>query len=243
MKFFHTYWSSDFTEIAEKHFSTAHILSLITIAFLVYLIYILKDKLKDEKKEKIYSSIIGTILILHQISLYYWYIDNNKLSLRESLPLYLCRLSLILCILMIFTKSRKIFDIVYFWGLGGASIALLFHDTSLFSFPHYIFIQFFVSHGTIVISVFFMMFVHNYAPSLTSLKRTFRWTIIFFIITIPTNYLINSNYSYLRCKPNFPFLSQISNNPFVYVSLFIASINLLFLLLYLPFYKAKKLKN
>jgi hypothetical integral membrane protein (TIGR02206 family) len=243
LKSFHIYWSSDFNDIAQKHFSPAHIISLIIIVFIIFLIYILKNKLKDDKKEKISSSIIGAILILHQISLYYWYVDNNKLSLRESLPLYLCRLSLILCILMLFTKSHKIFDVVYFWGLGGATIALLFHDTSLFNFPHYIFIQFFVSHGGILVSIFFMMFVHNYSPSLTSLKRTFNWTFIFFIITIPTNYLINSNYSYLRCKPNFPLLSQISNNPFVYVSLFIAAINLLFLLLYLPFYKWAKLKN
>lgn len=243
MKFFDSYWKADYTSFAQKHFPTAHIISLIIITFLVYLLYFLKDKLKDEKKEKVYSSIIGTMLIINQISLYYWYIDNNKLSLRESLPLYLCRLSLILCILMIITKSRKIFDIVYFWGLGGASIALLFHDTSMFCFPHYIFIQFFISHGGILISIFFMIFVHDYAPSLTSLKRTFKWTILYFIITIPTNYLVNSNYSYLRCKPNFPLLNQIPNNPFVYVPLFIGSINLLFVLLYLPYYKTTKLKN
>ena len=144
---------------------------------------------------------------------------------------------------MIITKSRKIFDIVYFWGLGGAGFALLFHDTSLFSFPHYIFIQFFITHGGILISIFFMMFVHNYAPSLTSLKRTFKWTIIYFIITIPTNYLVNSNYSYLRCKPDFPLLNRIPDNPYIYVPLFICSINLLFVLLYLPYYKTTKLKN
>lgn len=243
MKFFDSYWKADYTSFDQKQFSTAHIISLIIIVFLIYLIYILKDKLKDIKKEKIYSSIIGAILILNQISLYYWYIDNNKLSLRECLPLYLCRLSLILCILMITTKNRKIFDIVYFWGLGGAGTALLFHDTSIFSFPHYIFIQFFISHGGILISIFFMIFVHNYAPSLNSLKRTLKWTIIYFIITIPTNYLINSNYSYLRCKPDFPLLNPLSNNPFVYVPLFIGSIHLLFVLLYLPFYKTTKLKN
>jgi len=94
-----------------------------------------------------------------------------------------------------------------------------------------------VSHGGILISIFFMIFVHDYAPSLTSLKRTFKSTILYFIITIPTNYLVNSNYSYLRCKPDFPLLNQIPNNPFVYVPLFIGSINLLFVLLYLPIIK------
>ena len=237
LKFLNSYWKADYNNFAERQFSAAHIISLIIIAISIYLIYISREKLKDEKKEKIYSCIIGSILIFNQISLYYWYIDNGKLSLRESLPLYLCRLSLILCILMIITKSHKIFDIVYFWGLGGAGFALLFHDTSLFSFPHYIFIQFFITHGGILISIFFMMFVHNYAPNLTSLKRTIKWTIIYFIIIIPTNYLVNSNYSYLRCKPDFPLLNLIPDNPFIYVSLFIFSINLLFVLYIYPIIK------
>ncbi|MCB2294242.1 TIGR02206 family membrane protein [Clostridium algoriphilum] len=243
LKFFYSYWRADYTSVAQKHFPTAHIISLIIIAFLIYLTYILKYKLKDDKKEKIYSYILGTTLIVNQVSLYYWYIDNSLLTLRECLPLYLCRLSIILCILMIITKSHNIFDIVYFWGLGGAGIALFFNDTSIYTFPHYVFIQFFICHGGIVISIFFMMFVHNYTPNLTSLKRTFKWTIIYFIITIPTNYLLKSNYSYLRCKPNFPLLNQIPTNPFVYVPLFIICINILFVLLYLPFYKTTKTKN
>ena len=89
LNFFNNYWTSDFTSFAEHQFSISHIMSLMIIVFLIYLTYILKDMLKEEKKEKIYSSILGIILIIHQISLYYWYIDNNKISLRESLPLYL----------------------------------------------------------------------------------------------------------------------------------------------------------
>ena len=86
LKFFDNYWKVDYTSFAQKQFSTAHIISLIIILILVYLIYILKDKLKIEKKQKIYSSIIGTTLIINQFTLYYWYIDNNELSLKESFP-------------------------------------------------------------------------------------------------------------------------------------------------------------
>lgn len=104
--------------------------------------YLYREILKTEKYKNLISKTIASILIGHQISLYLWYITNDKLTLKEALPLYLCRISLILSIIMMFNKSHKIFDILYFWGLGGASVALIFHDTSIFPFPHYVFIQF-----------------------------------------------------------------------------------------------------
>jgi len=40
LKFFDNYWKADYTSFAQKHFSTAHIISLTIIVFLLYLIFI-----------------------------------------------------------------------------------------------------------------------------------------------------------------------------------------------------------
>lgn len=198
--------------------------------------YLRKNTLKLEKNKKILSRVIALILILHQVSLYYWYAINDKLTLQEALPLYLCRISIILSIIMMFNKSHILFDLLYFWGLGGASIALIFHDTSLYPFPHYIFIQFFVSHGEILISVFFMMFIYEYNPNKYSLIRTFKWTFIYFTFIIPINYIIDSNYCYLRYKPCFTLLDLLPNEPMYFVPLIIIGFYLLFSLMYIPFH-------
>lgn len=235
MDFWDLFWKPVNEEKASKLFSIPHIISLLIIILIILLIYIFKDSLKKPKYEKKVSNIIGITLIFHQISIYSWYITNGRFNLKEALPLYLCRLSIILSIIVMFTKSRKIFDVLYFWGLGGATAALLFHDTSIYPFPHYIFIQFFVYHGGILISVFFMIFVHEYIPNLNSLKKTIKWTLIYFCITIPVNYLIDANYCYLRHKPYSTPLDYLPNSPVYFVPFIILGMCLLFFLLYLPF--------
>jgi hypothetical integral membrane protein (TIGR02206 family) len=197
--------------------------------------YLYREVLKTEKYKSLISKTIASILIGHQISLYLWYITNGKLTLKEALPLYLCRISLILCIIMMFNKSHKIFDLLYFWGLGGASVALIFHDTSIFPFPHYIFIQFFISHGGILISVFFMIFIYDYSPTINSLIRTSIWTLIYFMFTIPINYIVDGNYCYLRYKPCFTPLDLLPDEPIYFVPFIILGIYMLFLLMYIPF--------
>lgn len=235
MNFLDMFWRDNTENHIPKPFSIYHIISLLIILFIILLIYKFKDAIHDSVYKEICSYIIGFTLILHQISIYIWYITNNRFNLKESLPLYLCRISIILCIIMIFTKSHKIFDIVYFWGLGGATIALIFHDTSLYPFPHYIFIQFFISHGFILIATFFMMFVYRYTPNLNSLIRTLNWTLIYFSLTIPINYLVDGNYCYLRYRPCATPLDYLPDSPIFFASFIIIGICILFLILYLPF--------
>lgn len=235
MDFFNLFWKPVEKNSFTKTFSIPHFISLIIISSIVLLIYIFKDNLKNPKHEKAFSYSLGVILILHQLTIYLWYATNERLNLKESLPLYLCRISVILSIIMLFNKSRKIFDLLYFWGLGGAATALIFHDTSIFPFPHYIFLQFFISHGGILISVLFMIFVHQYTPDINSLKTTLKWTLAYFFITIPVNYLVDGNYCYLRYKPYATPLDYLPNDPIYFVPFIIISIYLLFLVLYLPF--------
>lgn len=234
-------WKPLDTDLSLKHFTKPHIVSLVIIFSIITLMYLFKDTLRKKKYEKRFSKTLAIILITHQITLYYWYINNNLLCLKEALPLYICRISIILCIIMLLSKSHKIFDIIYFWGIGGATIALIFHDNSLYPFPHYMFIQFFISHGGILISALFMIFVHKYTPNLNSIKRTFKWTFIYFGITIPTNYLIDSNYCYLRKLPCFVHFKLLPNTPIFFVPLMIAGLCMFFVLLYLPFYRKAKL--
>lgn len=218
-----------------KPFSLPHLFFLFSIFLIIMILYSYRNVLRKDKYKKILSFSIAGILIAHQISLYIWYVFNKRLTLKEALPLYPCRISIILSIIMLFNKSHKLFDLLYFWGIGGATIALIFHDTSLYPFPHYIFIQFFVSHGGILISVFFMIFIYEYSPNIKSLIRTFKCTFIYFSFTIPINYILDSNYCYLRYKPSSTPLDILPNNPICFVPFIVIGFYLLFYLMYIPF--------
>jgi hypothetical integral membrane protein (TIGR02206 family) len=94
------------------------------------------------------------------------------LPLKASLPLELCDVSIIISAIMFASKSYLLYEIVYFWGMAGSLEALITPDLSIYTFPHFIFLQFFLSHGSIIILCLFMTFVYDYRPSFKSLIKS-----------------------------------------------------------------------
>jgi hypothetical integral membrane protein (TIGR02206 family) len=74
--------------------------------------------------------------------------------------LQMCGLSILLLPVMLFSESPRIrqflFDLLYFWGIGGALQALIAPDIGASGFPAYRYFSFFLSHGLIVSSTVVM---------------------------------------------------------------------------------------
>ena len=72
---------------------------------------------------------------------------------------------------MIVTKSYRIYEIVFFTGIIGASQAILTPNVQ-YAFPHFRFIEFFIAHILLIWAPLFMTWVEGYSPTLQSIKRT-----------------------------------------------------------------------
>src|SRR5690606_12101072 len=82
-----------------------------------------------------------------------------------------CSISLYLCVFMLLFRSRLLFQIVYFTGIGGALQALL-TPVLAFDFPHFRFVQFFLAHSMIIIAVLYMVWVERFRPTMKSIALT-----------------------------------------------------------------------
>jgi hypothetical integral membrane protein (TIGR02206 family) len=67
-------------------------------------------------------------------------------------PLDLCTLSVFLTASVLVARSPRLYEIVYFWGLGGTTQALATPELYQ-GFPSDAFIFFFAGHGLVVIGV------------------------------------------------------------------------------------------
>ncbi|MCT4563102.1 MAG: TIGR02206 family membrane protein [Maledivibacter sp.] len=241
------FWNNTVGRGIYDSFSKSHILTLCFILGLIFLMFSNKERLREPNTRVKIGRVLAFILFLQSFFLHFWYIERGVFTIQESLPLYLCRITVILCIFMILKESYSIFQVVYFWGLGGASQALLFPDTGGFLFPHWMFIEFFVGHGAILIATFFMIIAYEYKPTLKSLKKTFHWSYIYLAFVGIFNYIVDGNYSYLRSKPlASSVLDYFPPYPY-YIPILVAGMFLIFTLIYIPYYihdlKRKKLDN
>jgi len=196
------YFLFDYPFDAFKIFSISHFMGLLVVALInVILIYWLKNY-KDEHRDKMIRYTLAVMLILQELSLNIWRFSWGEWRAGTSLPLHLCGAAVVLGAIMLVNKNYRLYELVYFWGLGGAIQALLQPDIGHYAFPHYRFFQFFTSHGLIVTASLYGTFSFNYRPQFKSIFRVFIITNVYMVFIAGFNYLTDGNYLFICNKPD-----------------------------------------
>lgn len=125
------------------------------------------------------------------------------LPLLEHLPLHLCGMSVTLGAFMLWLRSYRLYQVLYYWGTGGVLVALLTPDVEQ-AFPHPIFFLFFLSHGLAFMAVMFATVVMGFRPRARSLLIVMPVTAAYALFMYPVNLVLGSNYLFLLAKPAQP---------------------------------------
>ena len=95
--------------------------------------------------------------LANQIAWDVWQYVNGLWTVAFSLPLQICTLSGVLCAVLVLTRSYRLFELLYFWGLAGAGNGLVTPDLLIYGFPHFRYWLFFSAHGAIIVAIAFMI--------------------------------------------------------------------------------------
>ena len=229
-------FGAKYTGLPLTEFSPAH---LGVIFFLIITNFILLFYLKKKKSLKyntLFRYIAASIMLIHLLSFQIWSIAVGFFTFKDSLPLHLCDVAILLSALMLLTKNKYLFEISFFWGLSGSLLAILTPDITQ-SFPHFNFINYFLSHGGIITCVLYMVLIENRKIKLVSVFRVFIITNLYMVMIAGINILLKSNYLYICRKPSNPSLIDLLG-PWPWYNLSLEGVCiLLFFVLYLPFVK------
>ncbi|RBW70713.1 TIGR02206 family membrane protein [Bacillus taeanensis] len=216
-------------------FSTAHVFTLVTVIILFLLMFLFRQHLKNQLPNRLFRYSLALLLILSEISLHSWLLYAETWQITSALPLHLSSISLILSTIMLVSKSYFLFELMYFAGLGSALQAMLTPDLGMYSFPHFRYVHFYISHGGIAAACVFMVVVEEMKPTLKSLWKTFFLLNAYIIIVFGINLLLDGNYLYIMEKPSTgSILDYLGPWPWYIVPLEVVTL-LTFLILYSPF--------
>lgn len=229
------YFGSDYAGGHFVFFSTSHLTALITLFSIYLLLYLFRAQFQKTTIDKNTRYTLAFLLIAQELSLNVWHLFNGTWSVATSLPLHLCGLAIVLSAVMLINNSYKLYELNYFWGLGGAIQALLTPDIGIYSFPHFRFFQFFISHGLIVMASLHMTFVAGYRPTQRSIWKVFAVTNIYMVFIAGFNWLTGGNYLFICHKPvNGSLMDFMGPWPWYIITLeFVAVIS--FYIYYSPF--------
>ncbi|WP_077212936.1 TIGR02206 family membrane protein [Bacillus dakarensis] len=229
-KYFQAYGSEGFVL-----FSLTHLLTIIFLLLLVVIMFLSRKFLRETKANTIFRIGLASILILSEIALHIWWWGYDFWDIRHSLPLHLSSISLLLSAGLLITKDFRIFEFTYFAGLGSAIQAMITPDISAYSFPHFRYVHFFISHGGIVLANLFFVLVEQYRPRFKSLLKAFLYLNLYAFIVFLVNLILSGNYMYISKKPVNPsIMDYLGPWPFYIIPLEIIAF-ITFMILYLPF--------
>ena len=118
---------------------------------------------------------------------------------REYMPLHVCGITVFAVVVMLVFRRQTAYEIAYFWGLVGATNAIVTPQLE-FGFPQYRFFQYFIAHGGIVAAALFATWGLGMRPTARSVLRVFVLLNVLAVVLIGVNLMLGSNYMFL-CQP------------------------------------------
>ncbi len=216
-----------------------HLFLFTFMIFLGYLIYRYREKIRENKK--LYKGVRNSFLFLlafQQLSFLFFLSFVRHDTIQEALPLYTCRISIYSGFFALLKNNDNLKILTIFWGLIGGIIGLIYPDLMAYSWPHIMYVNFFLTHYLVFWTSLFFLFVDEVVIKKENLKFMFYFVNIFLLVTELVNLKFNLNYAYLTYSPIFKSRLEILPG-FIYFILLVILYNFSIVLNY---YILKKFK-
>ena len=236
------YFVKDYTGARFVLFGVAHLVSLLVIA--IFILFLTRFKGSSQVVRARVRWILAIMLWLVEASWHIWNLTIGTWTIQTMLPLHMCSVLIWLAGFMLIFRQYSIYEFVYFLGIGGALQALLTPDVGIYGFPHFRYIQTFISHGLLLGTGVYMTIVEGFRPTWRSILRIFVIANLYMLAVFFINAAIGSNYLLINSKPPMATIIDLLPDWPWYIPWleFIALVNCL--LLYIPFiiqdWRAKK---
>ena len=176
----------------------------LTYSFLIIAVLCVIGNFLSNKVQDIFAKLIGISLLVFEVTKPFIYIYGFDKPWETYLPLHMCNFSAVLIGIFLLQKKKNqmFFELPFYWGIGGATMALLTPDLTE-AWPDIEFFMFFYGHGQIILGIFFALAVLKHRPYLQNFWKMAVITILLLVPILIVNLVIGgeANYWYLMNTP------------------------------------------
>ena len=182
---------------------------------------------------------LAVLIVVNECSWWVWLGIQHTWSAGYALPLQLCDVVAFVAAAALWFRRQILVEVTYFWGLAGTANGLISPDVPV-HFPHYLFLQYFIAHGTIVAAALLLVVGLRIAPRQGAVLRVFVLALALMVVDAGANLVTGGNYMYLRHPPGVPTLLDLMGPwPwYIVASMIVAAA--IFVALNLPFYLGRR---
>ena len=228
------YFGSSFHGPLFEYFGIPHLAVIGLVILICAAALLMRDRFSERQRVWVRYG-LAILIVFSESSWHVWALATRQWSIDVMLPLWLCSMTAWLSPLMLIWKMERVYEFIYLMGITGAVQAILTPSLTIYGFPHFRFIEFFVLHGALIVGAVWMTAVEKMRPTRRSILRVVIAMNLLWAFSGLVNEWIGSNYLYTHAKlPTPSLLDYLGPHPWYLLSM--EAIGLAFmLLLYLPF--------
>ena len=127
-------------------------------------------------------------------------IANGTWNIRDHLPLHLCRISFIICTITLFNRKQWMYEWCLFLAIPAGLHSILTPELTNGLNNWNLFEYYFVHAGMLLVPLY-LTFLIGMRPRVKAWLHSFYRLQIPVVLIFPLNFIIDSNYMYLKEKP------------------------------------------
>ena len=235
LKYFWTY-KTDLPEgVGTPSFGPTHIAWLLTVLFIIVISVLIYRRQSEAVRQRVQRVLIVIAAIL-EVSRWVWAAIIGHYNVIEMLPLHLCSLSIWMEFAAVFTKRDFLKEFGYALCMTGALAALLTPDWSIYPFLSFQYLHSVIVHALLLLIPVLWVWGDGFRPNFRRLPKCFLILIVFSAPIFALNFVLKSNYLFLRFAPKDTPLELFETqfgNPGYLIPLFML-ILVIWLIFYLP---------
>ncbi len=180
-------------------FTSAHYIPIILTILLIYFIVRNRDYIRASSHKVRF--ILGIILAISIGLKQYWYITSEMPYIQEGMPLYLCRLTFLITIFSFLTNFRKLDFVIIYQGSFGGLMAILVPDVSGYLFPHFFYINYFLTHALLLCAALVVLYGDDFVASKKQFINILIYNFTYVVFVSIVNEFLGTNYGYTSEPP------------------------------------------
>ena len=222
-------------------FSFEHIIYIFICSAIWFLLPFIGRNYASKSQQRNIALALISVTLLQEFLHYFYKINLNSFNPAQDISLHMCGFSLFISCYALYTRNQTAFELAFFWGLAGALQAIITPDPTRFYFGYISTLWSFLSHGLIILNVFWMIFVFDMRCRKYSLLNTVLITNgAIFVVGIINKLIGNgANYWFICEKPSGENPALVGEWPYYLITFQLAGI-LFMMLIYLPMWISVK---
>jgi len=127
-------------------------------------------------------------------------IANGTWNIRDHLPLHLCRISFIICTITLFNRKQWMYEWCLFLAIPSGLHSILTPELTN-GLNNWNLFEYYFVHGGMLLVPLYLTYLIGMRPRVKAWLHSFYRLQIPVALIFPLNFIIDSNYMYLKAKP------------------------------------------